>query len=77
MASRAADEILAEELTHIAKGEPGSDQETLRNEYIAYRKETLARGSESRPAAALFEAIASVRRYAPDFQPAYDKQFFV
>jgi hypothetical protein len=70
------DKVVETELERIGKADMGSDQATLRNEYAAYRREDLARDPHSPPREALFKAIISVRRYAPDFEPQYDTTFF-
>jgi hypothetical protein len=70
-------DMLTTELSHIADGPPGSDQATLRHEYLAFRKEMLAVDESSNPRSALSKAIASIRRYAPDFEPSYDSDYFV
>jgi hypothetical protein len=70
------DKRVEEELEHIGNGDASSDQATLRSEYAAYRREDLVRDPHSPPREALFKAIISVRRYAPDFEPQYDATFF-
>jgi hypothetical protein len=68
--------VVARELEHIGEAAPGSDQATLRNEYAAYRREDLERDPGCTPRQALVNAIASVRGYAPDFEPQCDAAFF-
>lgn len=67
---------IEEELRHIPEGDRSSAQDTLRKEYAVYRREDLARNRESRPDAALLRAVASIKRWAPDFEPEYDQTFF-
>jgi hypothetical protein len=67
---------VAEELQHIRRGLPHSEQEELRTEYAAFR--TLHLGdSEILPAsAALIQAVFNIRRHSPAFEPEYDLAFF-
>jgi hypothetical protein len=69
-------ELLESESRFIPEGQPGSDQMTFRSEFIAFRRESLAADPLSSPREDLLRAIASVRRYAPEFKPEYDAGFF-
>jgi hypothetical protein len=68
--------MVRQELEHVGEGRAGSDQATLRSEYAVLRREDLQRDDGTKPREALVRAIASVRRYAPDFEPDYDDDFF-
>jgi len=71
------DDLVAGELDHLAVAVRGEPQAAFRSEYGTFRKEMLAGDPESPPRAALLRAVASVRSWAPDFEPEYDADYFV
>ncbi|HZT96544.1 MAG TPA: hypothetical protein VFB34_06870 [Chloroflexota bacterium] len=76
MTERTFDDIIRVELNHIGPSELGRDQATLRQEYISFRREDLLSDPAAPARRALTKAIASVRSYAPNFEPEYDGRFF-
>lgn len=69
------DWTVVDELHHIPHGRKGSLQETMRTEYVAYRKLHRELGGGP-PRLALFQAIFNIRRTHPGFNPRYDADFF-
>ncbi len=65
---------VTEELKHI----PGEsvDQNMLRASYHNMRRHDLSRNPALSAKDSLLKAIESVRKHNPDFQPAYDRDFF-
>jgi len=70
------DDMIRAELDHIGPAEIGRDQATLRHEYVHFRREDLMNDPATPARLAFSRAMASVRRYAPDFRPEYDASFF-
>lgn len=67
---------IVDELRHIPHGQPGSSQELLGREYVAFRSLHRRLGSELQPGDALVQAIHNIRRRAPRFTPRFDAAFF-
>ena len=65
---------VAEELKYIPQG---SDyQNRLRAVYHNMRRHELTKNTALPAKDSLLKAIKMVRKHHPDFQPAYDKEFF-
>ncbi len=65
---------VAEDLKYIPQG--SVYQNMLRAGYHNTRRHELSRGPALPAKDSLLRAIESVRKHNPDFQPAYDKEFF-
>ncbi len=66
--------VLKFELEHIPKGSKGSTQNKLRFYYVAYRRRGIAKGLSRDQC--LKDAIDRLKKDHPEFDPAFDEDFF-
>lgn len=77
MDGRSLNQRMEEELNRIPAGTAGSAQQKLRMIYNAARRHRLTLDPEQAPAEALAYAVAVVRAYHPEFEPALtDPDYF-
>jgi len=74
MERKMVNRIIKFELRYIPKGSKGTTQNRLRFYYVAYRRKGLAKGLSREQC--LKDAIDKLKKDHPEFDPAFDEDFF-